>query len=337
VSYRLQMYEAEESLATLQRLDQNPDAFAAEVRTHYFGHAATPPAEQTTAAFELIEACVHGGLTHENWLARHSRDVATPQLDSVRLLKVDVRSVRDEVFQSDAYGDAIRRMHPTLAHLSDGHRRRTLWIRWLQQREDAVLGDLEDELHRVRRRRMPWFDNSLEAECDDSDTPLLERLAPYRPLYPVAFVRGALLVEDARCEEEPLGTPEHERQAQAARAGREHYHLKGQGSTPSPSSDDLGGDNEEDNEGSTRAERQQANARAFERRVVLGTNVPLSTLASCERWEGTRVVATPLEPSSSLPTLDCARTIVRQRPESPDPLADQFGTDGAADAMDTTA
>ena len=94
-------------------------------------------------------------------------------------------------------------------------------------------------------------------------------------------------------------------------------------------------------EGSTRAERQQANAplsrATFERRVVLGTNVPLSTLASCERWEGTRVVATPLEPSSSLPTLDCARTIVRQRPESPDPLADQFGTDGAADAMDTTA
>ena len=327
VSIRLNvpLFQQDDSPSMLQRLKYDGDEIANGVRTHYFGHAANPAADHVTAALELLEACVHGGITHGTWLGRYGLAVDTPRSPLVTDLQRDVRQVRDAVFESDAYGDAIRRLSRTLTHLEEGDRRRTLWIRWLQQREDTVLGDIEAELHVVRRTsNMPWFNLKFESECDDSGVSLLERLAPYRPLYPVAFVRGSLLVEDARCKPEPPGTPEHVSQVTAAQAAQENYHLMGQASTPSPTGSirSSQSDNEIDTPRSERQARKETlDIQVFERKVLLSTPSPLECCP--RRWEGLKLVATPLTPhhSSSLPTLVRARAIAARYP---DPFAAQF-------------
>ena len=324
VAFRLGMLNEDASLSTLQSLVQNADSFTNQVRRHYFGNAARPEDEHVAAALQLTEACIHGGITHDEWLKRRELADDTQRSQLVTLLQREVRRVRDVVFDSDAYGDAIRRLYRTLTHPDEDFKRRTLWIRWLQQREDTVLGDLEAELHRVRRSSsMPWFDSKLESECDDSGVSLLERMAPYRPLYSVAFVRGALLVEDARCNREPPGTPEHVSQARAARAAQEHYHLMGQASTPSPTGSvrSSQSDNEVDTPRSERQARKETPEEVFERKVILATPSPLDCCP--RRWGGLKLVATPLAPHdpSSLPTLVRARAIAALYP---DPSAAQF-------------
>ena len=158
---------------TLRQIIARPADAVEAVRAHYF-----PNGEGADAARELLEAAVHTGLSHTAWLKRHDLDAATPKLEAIKVLQKEVRTLSQAILASA--GGVVERERASLpAYFSPEELQRTLWIRWLQSREDALRSRVEQKLHARRR---------------EQGTRLL--VDGFRLLCPLAYVPGGLLVED---------------------------------------------------------------------------------------------------------------------------------------------
>jgi len=154
---------------------------------------------EQAAVKELINNCLQSEMSYTAWSVAHTKwrsSLCASRDPSITCLLDEVRNVRKAVFVT--YKDAIDRERQSLVVPGTEQglllENRTLWIRWLQSRETLVMERVEGMLHSTRRRtdEMPWFRGPCALDNFDD-------LSAYRPLYPVAFVPGGLLVEDSHC------------------------------------------------------------------------------------------------------------------------------------------
>ena len=244
----------------LRQVVARPDDAVQSVRAHYYSHG-----EGVDAAGELLQAAVHGGLSHSEWLKRHSHDAATAKSSIIVAVQQEVRMLSQGILAANE-GIIGRERALLPAEYSSAEQRRSLWIRWLQSREDALLSRLEQKLHTRRRERtVHWMRESTimdspthqtgsspdrgisafnlggvsvagvsvaaSSSVQPSSPPhssqprmvsspaargffdeglLSHNLAAFRPLCPVAYVPGALLVEDTLCRDGEFQGVDHD-------------------------------------------------------------------------------------------------------------------------------
>ncbi|KAL1504190.1 hypothetical protein AB1Y20_010599 [Prymnesium parvum] len=187
------------SIPTLTRVAANYEDVLGELCDHYFGDRG----ERAMGAVRtLLDAHVHGAVTHEAWARWYAptSDESAPVLRGVR---AESMVVQDAMWQGWATRHDVQMETAGMAdtHVGDLEKRRAVWIRWLQRLETSVLERVEAKLHAARQVLFDkrWGCRDVWRAFEDRLV-VHEVLERYRPLHPVAFVPGGLLVEDAWCK-----------------------------------------------------------------------------------------------------------------------------------------
>ncbi|KAL1499247.1 hypothetical protein AB1Y20_013751 [Prymnesium parvum] len=181
-----------------------------------------------------------GAVTHEAWARWYAptSDESAPVLRGVR---AESMVVQDAVWQGWATRRDVQMETAGMAdtHAGDREKRRAVWIRWLQRLEANVLERVEVKLHETRHVLIDehWGCRDVWRAFEDR-LAVHEVLERYRPLCPVAFVPGGLLVEDARCTATPPASP-RPRKRRRMREGSPPELQHGSDGGPSPADRDL--------------------------------------------------------------------------------------------------
>ncbi|KAL1511710.1 hypothetical protein AB1Y20_004998 [Prymnesium parvum] len=188
----------------------------------------------------LLDAHVHGAVTHEAW-ARWYAPTSDDSAPVLRGVRAESMVVQDAMWQRWATRRDVQMETAGMAdtHAGDREKRRAIWIRWLQRLEANVLERVEVKLHETRRVLIDEHWGCRDAwRAFEDRLAVHEVLQRYRPLCPVAFVPGGLLVEDARCTATPPASPrprKRRRMREGSSPGLQH----GSDREPSPAHCDL--------------------------------------------------------------------------------------------------
>ncbi|KAL1500021.1 hypothetical protein AB1Y20_012698 [Prymnesium parvum] len=301
------------SIPTLTRVAANYEDVLGELCDHYFGDRG----ERAMGAVRtLLDAHVHGAVTHEAWARWYAptSDESAPVLRGVR---AESMVVQDAVWQGWATRRDVQMETADMAdtHAGDREKRQAVWIRWLQRLEANVLERVEVKLHETRRVLIDehWGCRDVWRAFEDR-LAVHEVLERYRPLCPVAFVPGGLLVEDARCTATPPASP-RPRKRRRMREGSPPELQHGSDGGPSPADCDLLDEAPDDCFDGWAAEDALELRHEFERTVIFadGAYLPDIVARVAEEVHGVVLQAMPLDANVLPPwELSRAREIVQK-------------------------